>query len=74
MFSRPTTLSQRPSPAWVLSAGAFTDPAAASEHTLEFDRGVPVALDGEATEPVALIERLDALSGCRLKAACWEYR
>ena len=62
---RETLTSQRsiPETAWVLSAGAFTDPAAASEHTLEFDRGVPVALDGEATEPVALIERLDALSG-----------
>ncbi len=60
-----TLTSQRsiPESAWVVSADAFTDPAAASEHTLEFDAGVPVALDGEASGPVELIERLDELSG-----------
>lgn len=53
-----------PDDAWVLSSNAFTDPAEPSQHTLEFDAGIPVALDGETTAPVALIESLERLAGC----------
>ena len=46
-----------------MSAQAFENPVAESQHTLEFDAGVPVALDGETLSPVALIEKLEQLSG-----------
>jgi argininosuccinate synthase len=52
-----------PESAWVLSSGAFEDPQAASSHTLEFDSGIPVALDGEKLSPVNLIEKLETLAG-----------
>ena len=52
-----------PESAWVLSANAFSDPQEPSQHTLEFEKGVPVALDGEQLSPVALIERLEILAG-----------
>jgi len=52
-----------PDDAWVLSKNAFTHPAEPSQHTLEFDAGIPVALDGEMTSPVALIESLERLAG-----------
>jgi argininosuccinate synthase len=52
-----------PEAAWVLSANAFAQPLPASQHTLEFSAGIPVALDGETLAPVALIEKLEALAG-----------
>jgi argininosuccinate synthase len=52
-----------PESAWVLSANAFSEPRAMSQHTLTFDGGVPVALDGETLPPVALIEKLEVLAG-----------
>lgn len=52
-----------PESAWVLSANAYDDPQAASTHTLEFDAGIPVALDAEKLAPVALIEKLEQLAG-----------
>jgi len=52
-----------PEDAWVLSANAFSDPQAAAQHTLEFDAGIPVKLDGEQLGPVALIEALELLAG-----------
>ncbi len=52
-----------PEDAWLLSPTALSDPLPASQHSLEFDQGIPVALDGEAANPVALIERLEALAG-----------
>ncbi len=52
-----------PENAWVLSASAFSDPLERSTHTLSFDAGVPVALDGKALSPVALIEALEVLAG-----------
>ena len=51
-----------PETAWVLSRDAFATARAAQRHTIGFERGVPVALDGVAHEPVALIERLEALA------------
>ena len=60
-----TLTSERsiPESAWVLSANAFTAPLPPSSHTLEFRHGVPVALDGEDLQPVALIESLEVLAG-----------
>lgn len=52
-----------PETAWVLSPTAFTDPQPMSQHTLEFAAGIPIALDGEALQPVVLIEKLEALAG-----------
>jgi len=49
--------------AWVLSASAFSEPRDPSQHTLEFEKGVPVSLDGEPLAPVALIEKLELLAG-----------
>jgi argininosuccinate synthase len=50
-----------PESAWVLSAGALDDPQPFSEIEVEFERGVPVALDGERLDPVALIEKIESL-------------
>jgi len=58
-----TSAGSIPESAWVLSADAFSAPKAASTHTLSFERGVPVALDGERLDPVALIEALETLAG-----------
>ena len=52
-----------PEAAWVLSANAFDRPKTQTKHTLEFEQGVPVALDGETLSPVALIEALEKLAG-----------
>jgi argininosuccinate synthase len=46
--------------AWVLTRQAFAAPLAPATHTLAFERGVPVAWDGEALDPVALVERVEA--------------
>jgi argininosuccinate synthase len=58
-----TSENSIPEDAWVLSPAAFKDPQPASQHTLEFAAGIPVALDGEALSPVALIEKLELLAG-----------
>lgn len=58
-----TSENSIPESAWVLSANAFSEPQEASTHTLEFAAGVPVALDGAALPPVALIEKLEVLAG-----------
>ena len=62
---RETLTSDQPLPeeAWVLSANAFREPLEASDHGIEFERGIPVALDGERRDPVALIEALERLGG-----------
>ena len=52
-----------PEDAWVLSADAFSKPLEATQHTLDFESGIPVALDGDNLSPVALIEALETLAG-----------
>jgi argininosuccinate synthase len=52
-----------PESAWVVTAGAFEAPREPARHRLGFERGVPVSLDGEPLDPVALIERLETLAG-----------
>jgi argininosuccinate synthase len=58
-----TSTASIPEHAWVLSAGAYDSAREPSTHTLEFEAGIPVALDGEALAPVELIEHLEALAG-----------
>jgi len=50
-----------PESAWVLSSGALTKPASARKLSVTFDRGVPVAVDGEKAAPVNLIEKLETI-------------
>jgi argininosuccinate synthase len=50
-----------PESAWVLSSGAFSAPREPAEIEIEFLRGVPMSLNGEALAPVALIERLEGI-------------
>lgn len=49
-----------PESAWVLSAGQLGSGRAPESVQIGFEAGVPVTLDGEALDPVALIERLEA--------------
>ena len=58
-----TSANAIPEDAWVLSANAFSNPQQPSQHTLDFEAGVPVALDGTSYSPVELIEKLEELSG-----------
>jgi argininosuccinate synthase len=45
---------------WTVPAGAAPDPV---EVTIDFEGGIPVALDGERLSPVDLVDRLHALGG-----------
>ena len=58
-----TSADTLPEDAWVLSSQAFEKPSDKSEHTLGFETGVPIALDGESLNPVELIEKLEVLAG-----------
>ena len=58
-----TSENSLPEAAWVLSASAFDNPKPPSKHSLEFDQGIPIALDEEPMTPVELIEQLEALAG-----------
>ncbi len=51
--------SSIPESAWVLSSGALSQPQPPSQLTVDFEKGVPVAVDGKAMAPVALIENLE---------------
>lgn len=57
-----TSSTSIPEQAWVLSRNAFSHPRAPEQHTLGFEHGRPVALDGQALDAVELIERLEALA------------
>jgi len=50
-----------PDSAWVLTRDAFSHPRAPERHTLGFEAGLPCSLDGEAMDPVSLIESVEAL-------------
>ena len=58
-----TSEASIPEDAWVLSSNAFTEPAAEARHTLDFEHGIPVALDEEELAPVELIEVLETTAG-----------
>ena len=57
-----TSSGSIPDGAWVLSRDAFTHPRAPERHTVSFEAGRPVALDGARLDAVALIEQLEALA------------
>jgi argininosuccinate synthase len=52
-----------PDDAWVLSKHAFSSPQAPERHSIGFESGVPVSLDGVAKSAVTIIEELEALAG-----------
>src|ERR1700736_6134699 len=52
-----------PENAWVPSKDAFTRPRAPERHSIGFEQGVPVRLDGVALSAVTIIEKLEALAG-----------
>lgn len=47
----------------MVTRGAFDVPRGPGRHALDFERGVPVAWDGERLAPVALLERLEGVAG-----------
>ncbi|MGD9598026.1 MAG: argininosuccinate synthase [Steroidobacteraceae bacterium] len=51
-----------PDDQWVLSKEAFTKPRAPERHTVEFEEGRPVGVDGVQRPPVEVIEALEALA------------
>jgi len=52
-----------PADIWDWTADPATAPAEAAEITITFERGVPVALNGERLDAVTLVQRLNALAG-----------
>jgi argininosuccinate synthase len=51
-----------PDEAWILTRGAFASLRPPERHTLAFHQGRPVALDGKADDPVAIVEALERLA------------
>jgi argininosuccinate synthase len=58
-----TSAGSIPEDAWVLSKDAFTKPRAPERHTIHFERGVPVGLDGKTLTPVEVTEQLELIAG-----------
>jgi argininosuccinate synthase len=58
-----TSQGSIPEDAWVLSKDAFSNPRAAARHSLGFDHGIPVSLDGTPMPAVAVIEKLEGVAG-----------
>ena len=56
-----TSSGSIPESAWVLSKGAFENPAKPESHTIRFEKGRPVGLDGKTMTPVAVIEALETM-------------
>src|SRR3954469_12120015 len=50
-----------PDSAWVLSKDAFTNPKPPAKHTLHFEKGRPVVIDGQTLSAVEVVEKLEAL-------------
>ena len=58
-----TSTGSIPDSAWVLSKDAFSKPRDAERHTIQFEKGRPVGLDGKISTPVDVIEQLELLAG-----------
>ena len=58
-----TSKGSIPESAWVLSKDAFTKPRTSERHSIDFNEGRPVGLDGKAMSPVEVIEALESLAG-----------
>jgi argininosuccinate synthase len=56
-----TSSGSIPDEAWVLSREAFTKPQPPERHTVGFERGIPVSLNGTALDPVTLIEKVESI-------------
>ncbi len=56
-----TSAGSIPDHAWVLSKTAFSEPETPTTHTIAFERGVPVNLDGVRLDPVPLIEQVEEI-------------
>ncbi len=50
-----------PDSAWVLSKDAFTNPKPPAKHTIEFEKGRPVGIDGKKMSAVEVVEALETL-------------
>jgi len=50
-----------PDSAWVLSKDAFTNPRAPAKHTIHFEKGRPVGIDGKTMSAVEVVEQLETL-------------
>ena len=57
------SLESIPEREWVLSANAYSQPKNTETLVVTFNKGVPVALNGEQLDPVTLIESLEKLGG-----------
>jgi argininosuccinate synthase len=57
-----TSSGSIPEEAWVLTRDAYSRPRAPERHSIRFERGRPVALDGKELSAVELIEQLEALA------------
>ncbi len=50
-----------PDSAWVLSKDAFTNPRSPAKHTIHFEKGRPVGIDGKTMSAVEVVEQLETL-------------
>jgi argininosuccinate synthase len=50
-----------PDHAWVLSKDAFTNPKPPAKHTIHFEKGHPVGIDGKTMSAVEVVEQLETL-------------
>ena len=57
-----TSKGSIPDSAWVITRDAFSKPRDAERHTISFQNGRPVGLDGKSLTPVAVIETLEKLA------------
>ncbi|MBV8742886.1 MAG: argininosuccinate synthase, partial [Sinobacteraceae bacterium] len=57
-----TSAGSIPEEAWVLTRDAFSNPRAPERHSISFEHGRPVGLDGHGLSPVAVIESLEAIA------------
>ena len=58
-----TSQGSIPDSAWVLSKDAFSNPKPPAKHTLEFEKGRPVGIDGKKMSAVEVVEALEVLGG-----------
>jgi argininosuccinate synthase len=56
-----TSTGSIPDHAWVLSKNAFSEPQEPTTHTIGFECGLPVSLDGARLDPVQLIEQIEEI-------------
>jgi argininosuccinate synthase len=57
--------NEPPADVWEWTAGPNKWPTSPTEVAITFEQGIPVALDGEALDPVTLVQRLNVLAGAQ---------